>query len=592
MRKLWYLSDLARFCAEQQLYTYEANDEAQAIVVSIPAQYSAKTFDNSDDRFLNLHLKSCHTLTNRNHTEIPHDVMTEHMHTILNCPILADVQKYTDEDGSEYYDFAGHTMEPVEDPETGETRMNYIERIVGVVPADSKYYLKSEHNDTRQYLHVDGLIYEEHGNLTASILRKRKSVACSVEVAVSKMHYDLERKVLVIDAFKFIGITLLGKNVLPGMEGATAFTTFEETQLKYSNEALFEEIARISSRLEQLKASILEYTSSEKGGNGMNRLNELLQQYNITVEDITFDYESMTDEELENAFAEAFADSGSDEGSDDNDTDSGSEASETESAEDPSSEEPTEDSTETNPESTGEEEPAEETAPAVVVTDPDEPVHRPRSNFEINDEHRTISLNYEIEYDELLASIYRLLEAYRQDDDDYLWIAAHYIDTRRVVFSNREHRYRRVNYTLENNVAVSLDEPVEVFPRYLTADEDQAINTLRNDYNQLLVEVTRYREQEEAAQKDVLLKSKEYALIADSPEFKAVDVSKYSFNELRAELDKILLNAAKMQQFSLSSAVEVTTKPTVVNFTSVDGPRRNEGGFLDQLEKRSRGELK
>lgn len=43
-----------------------------------------------------------------------------------------------------------------------------------------------------------------------------------------------------------------------------------------------------------------------KGGNQTLKLNELLEKYSKTVEDLDFDYESMSDEELEAKFAELF----------------------------------------------------------------------------------------------------------------------------------------------------------------------------------------------------------------------------------------------------------------------------------------------
>ena len=71
--------------------------------------------------------------------------MVRNMNSIVNCPILADVQKYVDASGQEYYDFAGHTMEPMPDPEhDGETRMNYIERVVGVVRGNGSIGLRKE----------------------------------------------------------------------------------------------------------------------------------------------------------------------------------------------------------------------------------------------------------------------------------------------------------------------------------------------------------------------------------------------------------------------------------------------------------------
>ena len=48
--------------------------------------------------------------------------------------------------------------------------------------------------------------------------------------------------------------------------------------------------------------------SKEKGCDKMGKFEELLQQYNVTAEDITFEIEGLSDEELEVKFKEAFED--------------------------------------------------------------------------------------------------------------------------------------------------------------------------------------------------------------------------------------------------------------------------------------------
>ena len=56
------------------------------------------------------------------------------------------------------------------------------------------------------------------------------------------------------------------------------------------------------------KLSSFNIENPKKGGNTiqMNKFEQLLEQYGKTVEDITFDYESMSDEELEVKFKEVF----------------------------------------------------------------------------------------------------------------------------------------------------------------------------------------------------------------------------------------------------------------------------------------------
>ena len=52
----------------------------------------------------------------------------------------------------------------------------------------------------------------------------------------------------------------------------------------------------------------------------MDKLNELWAQYNKTLEDLDFEYEGLSDEELEAKFAEVFADDNNDTPSNDNES--------------------------------------------------------------------------------------------------------------------------------------------------------------------------------------------------------------------------------------------------------------------------------
>lgn len=75
-------------------------------------------------------------------------------------------------------------------------------------------------------------------------------------------------------------------------------------------------MSELQERLEKLEAcfnkkqNIPVKTISKEGGidNKMTKFEELLTKYNKTVEDITFDYEKMSDEELEVKFTEMFDD--------------------------------------------------------------------------------------------------------------------------------------------------------------------------------------------------------------------------------------------------------------------------------------------
>lgn len=557
LKHYWFLNDLEKFCRDHELLQFTANESKSPIVVSMPAQYAAKSLASEDDRFLSLHLKACHTLTNRNRTDISHDVMLKGAPSLANCPILADMKQYTDDNGNTYYDFAGHTMEPIQDPYTGEERMNYIERVVGVIPADSKIELKQEYNGKREYLHADGLVYEEHGNLAATILRNRKEVACSVEIAVKEMHYDLARNVLVIDDFEFVGVTLLGKDVRPGMEGAEASVASEnisDDAITTYSQQRFEQLSELLSRVQALETQIAEYKISEKGGNGMVKKNFEDETVETPVEKVE---EDIPAEEA----AEKFEDT--DEAAEDNEA-------ETEISEEPSAPSNTED--------TEDDDRKDEDEPQRS----DDEQETPRRAYEIDETAGVIRSTFEVEISDLIRSLYELAAAAM--DADYIWLAAHYVDTHEVVFENCETtKFVKYHYEISEQAEVALiGDGEEVFPQYLTTAEKAAVAAMREQLAAAQAELNEYHAAEARAEKQALMQNKEYALIAKSQKFSEIDIEKYTVDELRKALDGMLLEAAKLkfsqeivedkpakhtfvQMFALNNGADMNTEPTFLS---------------------------
>ena len=451
--------------------------------------------------------------------------------------------------------------------------MNYIERVVGVIPANSKIELKQEYNGKREYLHADGLVYEEHGNLAATILRNRKEVACSVEIAVKEMHYDLARNVLVLDDFEFVGVTLLGKDVRPGMEGAEANIELEvvssDSVIAYS-QGRSDRLNELLSRIQTLEEQIAEYKISEKGGNGMKKKKfEADSAEVITGESV----ENTADTEETEVF-----EAGADAETEENTTDTtGSEQenpdgnTETSGVTGDGSEES---STPSNP--TGDEE----------QSGSDDEQETPRRAFEIDEKAGVIRTAFEIEISDLARSLYELVCAVL--GHDCIWMAANYIDTHEVIFEEFDKkRFVRYRYEISGDSNISLiGEGEEVFPQYVTASEKAAIAAMREQYAAAQAELSKYHAAEDRAEKQALMQNSEYALIAKSQKFSEIDIEKYTVNELRSKLDGMLLEAAKLK-FSQESTEDKPVKKSFVQMFSVNADTNTESTFLRDLAARA-----
>ena len=213
-------------------------------------------------------------------------------------PILASIIEVEDENGNKTLDFNGHDRIITEDKlNSEEKRVEYIEQIVGVIPANNNIQLLADNeNETKKYVWVDGLIFNEY-TYAPDIIKKRGTVDVSVELNVKKFSYNVENDYLSIDEFTFFGVTLLGAHVKPGMKGSMLQQySNNKNEAKTYDFDMSSVVNHMYSLLQRIDAT------NEEGGESNLKLSELLKKYNKTQEELTFSVEGLSDEELENAF--------------------------------------------------------------------------------------------------------------------------------------------------------------------------------------------------------------------------------------------------------------------------------------------------
>jgi hypothetical protein len=165
--------------------------------------------------------------------------------------------------------------------------------------------MKFDEEKKKNYVEVDGYIYEKYTK-AADILRREGKCNVSVEMEVNEMSYNAKTHILDITDFTFSGVTILGRfedgtEVQPGMAGSNI--TIRNSEVSFEeHEAKFEELARQIAEIQQS----LSINNSEKGGtDSLMKFDELLKKYNKTAEEVTFETEGLSDEELEAKFASA-----------------------------------------------------------------------------------------------------------------------------------------------------------------------------------------------------------------------------------------------------------------------------------------------
>lgn len=185
--------------------------------LSIPTKYEIKKFE-ADDRFLEIDVKFIHEGVNVNMSNFSKSAIDNAKDTLKNIPILAYIQKK--EDGE--YDFKGHEMElSIEKDDNGnlELKTRYLEVPIGIVPETNDY--SSVVEDGRTYYRCKAYIWKEYANEALDIIERDIEKSVSMEIRVDDGAWSDELNAYDIKSYKYLGITILGKDVLPGIENAS-----------------------------------------------------------------------------------------------------------------------------------------------------------------------------------------------------------------------------------------------------------------------------------------------------------------------------------------------------------------------------------
>lgn len=250
-------------------------------------------------------LRVAYTGKNRNNSFISKETFNRCLPTIFNCPIVCRYDRDTDTIGS-------HDMELVSNSEG--MRIVNITQPVGVVPQSAKQWWEiiEDTSGVHEYLCTDVLLWKRQ---EAYEKIKRDGITDeSMEISVK--NGSMQDGVFVIDDFEFTAFCLLG----------TAEPCFESASLEvFSHQQFGEELAEMMREFKESFSMVQTSnkedeicTKTEEGGNDLEEKNAIIAEFGLTVDDIEFDIESLTVDELraklEELTAEGNPDGGTDEG--------------------------------------------------------------------------------------------------------------------------------------------------------------------------------------------------------------------------------------------------------------------------------------
>ena len=554
-KRLLYLEDLYDFYSTKYKRSTHFSSEktGEPIVVQVHGKINFEESDKNKDGLLPVHLQACHTNLNVNNSNIEEPVMTSALPSFSNRPILGYIHKVvTDENPDGQWEFYGHNCHE----ENGE--LVYDEVPIGIIPESCNAQLVYDKEKNKTYCEVDGYIFEEYSR-AAEILQREGECAVSVELSIRELSYDGKLKCLNIEDFWFSGVTILGKNeygdeVKPGMTGSN----IKLADFSADNNSLFtkyeNKMIEFQERLEKLESTCSNIQLSKEGGNdkNMDKFNELLEKYGKTAEDIDFEYEDMTDEELESKFEEVFG------------------KLEEDSSSEPSNDEGTEDGDES------EENPEVKEDNACGGGGSSTAKKKKKNNsiecsYEVDGETKKFAVSLQ----EKIYAIQDLVNAtYAEADNTYYGVSVYedYV----VMCDYWSGRYYKQSYTSENDNYTLAGDRVEVYAEFVTSDEQKELDAMRSNYASLKEFKETAEKNELHAKREEILNSEKYEAVSETEAFKELvkNMDNYSLEELDKEAKIIFADNFNMETFAAHTE-KAQKNSTVKVFANVNKSKKD-----------------
>lgn len=551
-KKLLTIDDLVRFCQDNKFYNFSAKTSGYQLAVQVPSIFEVDD-ENKDNTLLFCKVKLYHIGKNRNHSSVTKEAAEKSLSTIAYKPLLAN---FCEINGVK--DFTSHDMTINEDGS-----VNYIERQIGCFTSDIPEIRHDEETD-KDFVYARVAIPRDYTD-ACEIIERKNGTKVSVELLVNEMSYSVEDKVLQLDDIVVSGATCLGKNpetgenVEEGMKGARLdIESFSNTNNSIVNSFSVDVNTKLVEMLDKLNNTLSNFNknNTEKGvREGMNHFEELLQEYGFDASDLDFDYENMSDEELDAAFEE-FKAKKFDDGDDAGDSGEG----------------------EGKTDSISEEGDGSDGNENSMAADGDEESNK---NFVKN-------FKVEISHEDIRYALYNLIAEYDEMDNDWYGIYSVY-DNYFVMQGWCNGKFYKQSYTIDGE-NISLDgERTELFQMLLTESEKIAVDKLRSDYaeletkyNELKTFKDNYDAAEVKAKKDEVFANEAYEEIRESDEFKALvsDADKYSVEELQDKCD-LLYAAHEKAKFRAFSAENGSTKQAAMRFSVKTTDEANKKPYGD-----------
>lgn len=490
-KKIMTIDELYSFCLKNNFSKFNSKDFGDELSVEMHGNFEKqkKTDDRLVEGMTPFVSNAFHDHVNLNKSNIEENIFKENVPSSNLRPILANIK--LDEETNEL-DFGSHDfhIEKVTSVDENGNKVEvekiiYDEQPIGVIDGSrTNIEYDKDAKVNRAVLH--GYLYDEYCSDAIDILNRRGTVDCSIELCIRTMSFDGKNKVLNLDDFYVSGLTLLSAKTKPGMAGSNfKIEDFSscDTKVSFSNE---EKLIELLERIEK-KLSNFDNKNPKEGGNEKNMFEKLLEKYGKTIEDITFEYEGLSDEELEAKFSAEF-----------------------------------EEDTSTSTSSDGEDN---------------------SNTSNTNDKYELFNKLFEISFDEIKYALNSLCSIYRNDSE---WCYVHTVYEDYFIMQDWDSdKYYKQSYQKDgDNVSLS-GERIEMFAMLLTESEKISVEEMRSNYAALKEFKETAEKNELHSQKEELINSEKYSILAEKNE--NGEYANTAFAELVKNMDNYSLTDLETQ---------------------------------------------
>lgn len=546
-RRIMSIDELYEFCLKNNFAHFDSNEFGKELMVRMNGNFekTSKDEDKHKESLTPFVSRAFHDHVNLNKSEISEESFNENVPSANFRPILAHITTNSDNE----LDFGSHDYYVTTDKD-GNDKVVYEEQPIGVIDG-TKTTIEYDEDAGVNRAVLHGYLYDEYCQDAIEILNRRGTVDCSVELCIRELSFNNENKTLLLDDFYVSGLTLLSKDVSPGMAGSNFkiedFAVTTETATFNTDNQLVKTLEKLTNILESF--DIKNNPRKEETRVEMNEnFDEVTETEKVTeTEETTEEEVTVTENESEETVDETSEDETVDE----------------------------ENSEETTDESDEETEDEESTVREDNACGGGGSGTTKKKKKKNSVENEPMTKTYEISHDDIRYSLYNLLSSYEESDNDWYYITGVY-DSYFVYESWNGGKIYGQKYTKDNDNVAFDGERYTLHKEYLTDFEYAELQSMRSNYASLKEFKENAEKNELHAKREEILNSEKYEAVSDTEAFKELvkNMDNYSLEELEKEAKIIFADNFNMETFAVHTE-KAQKNSTVKVFANINKSKKD-----------------